>query len=450
MQIHAAAAAGFATACASSSSRPLSTACRSLRPMLGMALAAAGLLTHGLTAAQEKSLETVVVTASGFEQEIKDAPASISVITREELEKGSYNNLHDALRDVPGVNLVPSDNNSNDISLRGMGVNYTLILVDGSAPIPAKPRPTAPREPTRAGCRRWRRWSASRWCRPHVLALRLGRHGRRDQHHHAQGGQRVDGLIRTEATLQERSSSGNIYQSNFYLSGPIQTDLLGLSIYGNYNKRGEDNILNGYNDYDNRALNVKLALTPNKDHDIIAELGTGKQHYTSTPGKTLAATAAPQRPPPERDNFSLQHKGRWGWASSDTYLQQEKTRNLSRDMTIKNTVFNSSWVAPLGASHLLTTGVSYNEQDLTDTTTNTLPNASRTSINRSQWAVFAEDEWRLHKDFALTGGLRYDHDSQAGGQVSPRLYGVWNLAPQWTVKGGVSTGFRAVAASDRG
>ncbi|WP_196491442.1 TonB-dependent receptor plug domain-containing protein, partial [Comamonas testosteroni] len=131
MQIHAAAAAGFATACASSSSRPLSTARRPLRPILGMALAAAGLLTQGLTAAQEKSLETVVVTASGFEQEIKDAPASISVITREELEKGSYNNLHDALRDVPGVNLVPSDNNSNDISLRGMGVNYTLILVDG-------------------------------------------------------------------------------------------------------------------------------------------------------------------------------------------------------------------------------------------------------------------------------------------------------------------------------
>lgn len=32
---------------------------------------------------------------------------------------------------LPGVNLVPSDNNSNDISLRGMGVNYTLILVDG-------------------------------------------------------------------------------------------------------------------------------------------------------------------------------------------------------------------------------------------------------------------------------------------------------------------------------
>ncbi|WJJ94173.1 hypothetical protein [Neopusillimonas aromaticivorans] len=34
-----------------------------------------------------KQLDTVVVTAGGFEQMIKDAPASISVITREELEK---------------------------------------------------------------------------------------------------------------------------------------------------------------------------------------------------------------------------------------------------------------------------------------------------------------------------------------------------------------------------
>jgi outer membrane receptor for ferrienterochelin and colicins len=293
MPIHAAAAAGFATACASSSSRPLSTACRSLRPMLGMALAAAGLLTHGLTAAQEKSLETVVVTASGFEQEIKDAPASISVITREELEKGSYNNLHDALRDVPGVNLVPSDNNSNDISLRGMGVNYTLILVDGKR--------TNTRETQANGST----GTDQSWVPPLEAIERIevvrgpmsSLYGS-----DAMGGviniitrkvaKEWMGSIRTEATLQERSSSGNIYQSNFYLSGPIQTDLLGLSIYGNYNKRGEDNILNGYNDYDNRALNVKLALTPNKDHDIIAELGTGKQHYTSTPGKTLAATAA--------------------------------------------------------------------------------------------------------------------------------------------------------------
>ena len=416
-----------------------------------LALAAAALCAStGINAqvqAKESTMEEVVVSASGFEQELKDAPASISVVTRKELETRNFRDLAEALQGVEGIDVMGGTGKTGglDISIRGMPSDYTLILIDGR-------RQNVAGDVTPNGF-----GAALTSFMPPLSAIERIEVIRGPMStlygSDAMGGviniitrkvaKQWMGSIRTEATLQERSSSGNIYQSNFYLSGPIQTDLLGLSIYGNYNKRGEDNILNGYNDYDNRALNVKLALTPNKDHDIIAELGTGKQHYTSTPGKTLAATAALSDRQFERDNFSLQHKGRWGWASSDTYLQQEKTRNLSRDMTIKNTVFNSSWVAPLGANHLLTTGVSYNEQDLTDTTTNTLPNASRTSINRSQWAVFAEDEWRLHKDFALTGGLRYDHDSQAGGQVSPRLYGVWNLAPQWTVKGGVSTGFRA-------
>src|SRR5690606_36933280 len=70
-----------------------------------------------------KTMGTVVVTASGFEQDIREAPASISVVTREQLERGAYKDLTDALRDVPGVITTPSDNNTTDISLRGMSAN---------------------------------------------------------------------------------------------------------------------------------------------------------------------------------------------------------------------------------------------------------------------------------------------------------------------------------------
>ncbi len=412
-------------------------------PTVAAAIMATGLT--GMAAAQEtKALDTVVVTASGYEQLIKEAPASISVVTREDLEKKAYTNLHDALRDVPGVILTPSDNNSNDIALRGMGANYTLILVDGKR--------TNSRETQTNGST----GTDQSWIPPLEAIERIevvrgpmsSLYGS-----DAMGGvinvitrkvaKEWHGSLRADATLQERSTSGNAYQSNFYLSGPIKEDLLGLSIYGNYTQREEDRIYQGYNDYDNRAINVKLALTPNKDHDVILELGTAKQHFTSTPGMTLLPTEALSDRKFERESYSLQHKGRWGWATSDTYVQQEETRNIARDMTIKNTVFNSSWTMPLGQRNLLTTGVYYSEQDLKDTTTNTLPGSSRSTADRSQYAVFAENEWRLRDDFALTGGLRYDHDSQAGGHVSPRLYGVWTVDPRWTVKGGVSSGFRA-------
>ena len=412
-------------------------------PTVAAAIMATGFA--GIAAAQEtKAMDTVVVTASGYEQLIKEAPASISVVTREELEKKAYTNLHDALRDVPGVILTPSDNNSNDIALRGMGANYTLILVDGKR--------TNSRETQTNGST----GTDQSWIPPLEAIERIevvrgpmsSLYGS-----DAMGGvinvitrkvaKEWHGSLRADATLQERSTSGNAYQSNFYLSGPIKEDLLGLSIYGNYTQREEDRIYQGYNDYDNRAINVKLALTPNKDHDVILELGTAKQHFTSTPGMTLLDSEALSDRRFERESYSLQHKGRWGWATSDTYVQQEETRNIARDMTIKNTVFNSSWTLPLGQRNLLTTGVYYSEQDLKDTTTNTLPGSSRNTADRSQYAVFAENEWRLRDDFALTGGLRYDHDSQAGGHVSPRLYGVWTVDPRWTVKGGVSSGFRA-------
>jgi outer membrane receptor for ferrienterochelin and colicins len=75
-------------------------------------------------------LDQIVVTASGFEQSVKDAPASISVITREELEKGSFRDLTDALREVQGV-TVTGVANEKDIYIRGLPGSYTLILVDG-------------------------------------------------------------------------------------------------------------------------------------------------------------------------------------------------------------------------------------------------------------------------------------------------------------------------------
>lgn len=75
-------------------------------------------------------LDRIVVTASGFEQQVEDAPASITVLPREELQKRSYKDITDALKDVPGV-VITGGGSSSDISIRGMSSAYTLILVDG-------------------------------------------------------------------------------------------------------------------------------------------------------------------------------------------------------------------------------------------------------------------------------------------------------------------------------
>jgi len=98
-------------------------------------VAAIALALNGMAQAADdaRELETVVVSAAGFEQKIADAPASISVITKEELEKRPYMTLLDAVRDLEGVDIGETRDKTGQgtISMRGMGSDYTLILVDG-------------------------------------------------------------------------------------------------------------------------------------------------------------------------------------------------------------------------------------------------------------------------------------------------------------------------------
>ncbi|TLE00210.1 hypothetical protein LS73_005235 [Helicobacter muridarum] len=76
-------------------------------------------------------LDSVVTTATGFAQDKKDAPASITVIPQEEIITRPINDLGDAIQDVPGVFVEATKTGQNQITMRGLGAAYTLILIDG-------------------------------------------------------------------------------------------------------------------------------------------------------------------------------------------------------------------------------------------------------------------------------------------------------------------------------
>src|SRR5690606_24780080 len=62
---------------------------------------------------------------------------------------------------------------------------------------------------------------------------------------------------------------------------------------------------------------------------------------------------------------------------------------------------------------------------------------------QTMYSLFGEDEWSFTKNVKATFGARYDHHDVFGSNVSPRAYLVWNTTPSWTLKGGVSQGFKA-------
>lgn len=90
------------------------------------------ILSGALLKAEEKyQLNDVVVSASGFEQDLVDAPASISIITKEELEKKPIKDIGEAIGDIPGVDVTMNKTGTYDFSIRGFGSSYTLVLIDG-------------------------------------------------------------------------------------------------------------------------------------------------------------------------------------------------------------------------------------------------------------------------------------------------------------------------------
>jgi len=80
-----------------------------------------------------QTLEPVVVTASGFEQSLADVIPSISVITREEIDRSGALSLADLVMGEPGIEVGRNGGLGTTTSffLRGAESKNVLVLVDG-------------------------------------------------------------------------------------------------------------------------------------------------------------------------------------------------------------------------------------------------------------------------------------------------------------------------------
>jgi len=444
-----------------------------LRPS-SLALLIAAVCATGAASAQNAAptaeLREVVVSASGFEQDIKEAPASITVITREELASGRVNSLTDALANVEGIDVGAAAGKTGglNISIRGMPSDYTLVLIDGRRqnaagsvtpngfgetqtsflpPVSAIERIEVIRGPmsTLYG-------SDAMGGVINIITRKVGKVW--------------SGSVTADYTLQQESAFGDSKSGKFYLSGPLKEDLVGLAIRGSAYRRDEADVRfvneNGVEEVvwmggnpvkaDIKTLGARLAITPNRFHDITLDVDTGRQTYDNSTGQ-LGTLGVQGGYGPEqkynRDQWVLAHTGRYGFGTWDTSYMVNETETIgrtippgtpgavagsARTLHVQSKVLDTKLMLPWG-NHLTTVGGQWWDAEMKD-------GVAPGTFAFTQKALFAEDEWRITDAFALTVGARYDDHSIFGGKASPRAYGVWNAAPQWTVKGGVSNGYK--------
>ncbi|MBI3229580.1 MAG: TonB-dependent receptor plug domain-containing protein, partial [Burkholderiales bacterium] len=110
-----------------------------ISPLKPLALCLLAVLASQASHAENAKPETVVVTGSRIPRATLEGPAAVTVITSDDITKQGYKNVYDALNNSVqnsgftqgedfGNTFTPS---ANTISLRGLGPNHTLILLDG-------------------------------------------------------------------------------------------------------------------------------------------------------------------------------------------------------------------------------------------------------------------------------------------------------------------------------
>lgn len=107
----------------------LSTKTTSLKAVSASLLAAFSLSAH----AEPADLEQMLVTATRTDTSVTDSLSSVSVISREDIERYDYRTLAEALNNLPGVVISNTGGLGKQTSLflRGTESNHTQILLNG-------------------------------------------------------------------------------------------------------------------------------------------------------------------------------------------------------------------------------------------------------------------------------------------------------------------------------
>ena len=412
-----------------------------------------------------------VVTAAGYEQDIKTAPASISISPKEEILTRPIRDIGDAVQDVPGVYVEQDKTGQNSISMRGLSSEYTLILIDGK------------RQNTTRGFVQNGLGNQTSFMPPPSMIERI--EVIRGPASTIYGSDAMGGVIniitkkhtntftsgiQMETKLFEPNSEwGNVYGTNAYMNIPLLKDKLSLNLRGSarYNDANEflkpswvspssnGNPYAAHSSTGSRNFSggFRLNYTPTSNDYIYldSEVYNGRLGSLNTSSNSITSIQELFKV-----NSVLSHDGNYEWGKLSSYVQHSYNLiaphagvgigadkgdyiNYANKRTAQNAIFQSTYTNDFDLNNygaiIFNGGVYYQFENLIGTIS-----SKHRNMHQNQAAIFAEGEYLISESISTTLGLRYNYSDRFATVPNPRFYVNYNPTDWLTFKAGVANG----------
>lgn len=417
-------------------------------PAAVLSLLAGMAVAHADTATDPAELDAITVTATMSPHQTRTAPASVTIVTREELDIRHANDLLEAVRGEPGITLTGQGTaGRKTISLRGMEGKHILTMVNG--------RRIAASDDVVGHSDYQYNWTPmSSVERVEIIRGPMST---------LYGSEALGGVINLitrrpkdawegevnlgGATLAD-SAGGGQSNASVYVGGPLGEKLT-LRVNGqtSYSQPVASKTDPRTTEIEGSKLNTgsigaTLDLTAHQTLDLDYTSGLERRFFnTATSKKAYYRNSYDIR----REQGGLTWRGdfeQWNGQlrayRSEIDITNSRTNGQkpTEPQSMQEKVFDGFASTTLGR-HRLTGGGELRHEKLTY---GDLVGGSDTARHH---ALFLQDEISLAHGLTLTTGARYDHHELFGNEVSPRAYLVWEASDDLVLKGGYGHAFKA-------
>ncbi|TCL36843.1 outer membrane receptor for ferrienterochelin and colicins [Anaerospora hongkongensis] len=406
---------------------------------------------------EQFQLSEVVVTATRTERAIKDTPASVEVITRKDMETMGADSVVAALKLAMNINLSEAGMTGNQVSVRGMNTNQSLILIDGR-------RMAGEDTATTMNFYELNRININNVERIEIV---------RGPVSSLYGSDALGGVINIITRKPEKpettiglSNSSKQQNAAFrfdlgkegkwaWAVDTLFTDIKEKSRTDSTNMYGPRQFYNISGTYDMaEGKNLDVFFERMSEH-LKSDFDDDSRDFYTNKRNSYGVN---YRGTNSRGNYELRAYSNELEKNNDTLLADGTYSDFDR-AKYKTWVIDGKNTMQLSADHIFTFGGEYRSADYRGTRLEDNGDHASTIIEHGiskpisekqidYQAAYIQDEWKVNDKLLIIPSLRYDDSDKFGDSISPKIGMTYKLDNNYRLKANYGKGFKAPSISE--